>query len=197
MPENSTEAVPPRHAASLIVLRDLPSGPAALMGWRGAGLRFMPNHLVFPGGAVDPEDSTAAAATELRPAVLRHLLAAAARELEEETGLTLGQPPQLDGFDYLCRAVTPRASPVRFDARFLVVPAERVGGTLAGSGELEGLRWVGLEEALALQPAWVTRNVIGRLQEWLAMSPQARQAREQTPLLSEKTWRLEGPACRG
>ncbi len=192
-----------RHAASLIVLRDGPSGPEALMGLRGAGHRFMPNHLVFPGGAVDPGDNTAPAASELRQEVMRHLLIsadpalarglaiAAARELEEETGLTLGRPPQLEGFDYLCRAVTPEASPVRFDARFLVVHADRVSGSLAGSGELEGLRWYRLEEALALQPALVTQNVIGRLQDWLAMSPQARRTRARTPLLFERTWRLE------
>ncbi len=193
----------PRHAASLIVLRDGTSGPEMLMGMRTAGHRFMPNHLVFPGGAVDPGDGIAPAASELRPEVMRHLLIsadpalarglaiAAARELEEETGLTLGGPPQLAGFDYLCRAVTPEESPVRFNARFLVVHANFVSGSLAGSGELEGLRWYGLAEALARQPAQVTQNVIGRLQDWLKMSPRARRARTRTPLLSETTWQLE------
>ena len=202
MPELSP-AVLPRPAASLIVLRDQPSGPETLMGVRCASHRFMPNHLVFPGGAVDPGDSTAPAASELRPEVMRPLLVAAdpvlarglaiaaARELEEETGLTLGTPPQLDGFDYLCRAVTPRGFPVRFDARFLVVDAGRVSGSIAGSGELERLRWYGLEEALALAPAFVTQNIIRCLQDWLALSPQARRTRERTPLLAERTWRTE------
>ena len=193
----------PRDAASLIVLRAGSDGPEALMGLRGAGHRFMPNRLVFPGGAVDPGDATAPAASELRPEVLRRLLVsaapalarglalAAARELAEETGLTLGTPPRLEGLDYLCRAVTPAASPVRFNARFLVVAAEQVGGTLAGSGELEGLRWYGLEAALALDLAFVTQNVIRRLQDWLALSEPQRRARERTPLLFEKLWRLE------
>ncbi len=193
----------PRHAASLIVLRNSPAGPQALMGRRCARHRFMPNHLVFPGGAVDPADSSAPAAAEPRPEVLRYLrvaadpalarglAVAAARELEEETGLTLGTPPRLDGFDYLCRAVTPADSPVRFDARFLVVEAELMSGRLAGSGELEGLRWYGLGEALAQAQAFVTCNVISRLQDGLALSPQTRRSRGRTPLLADKTWRLE------
>jgi 8-oxo-dGTP pyrophosphatase MutT (NUDIX family) len=205
MPEPSPPPTPvlPRHAASLIVLREGPAGPEALMGMRGAGHRFMPNRLVFPGGAVDPGDSAAAAATELRPEVMRRLQAsadpalaralaiAAARELEEETGLSLGAPPALDGLDYLCRAVTPAASPMRFNARFLVVEAGRVAGTIAGSGELEGLRWYGLEEALALELAVVTHKIIRRLQDWLALPPAARLASPGTPFLSERVWHME------
>ena len=118
------------------------------MGLRGAGHRFMPNRLVFPGGAVDPADRTASAAAEPRPEVLamlgrgaqprlaRALVVAAARELQEETGLSLGSPPRLDRVDYLCRAITPPASPIRFNARFLVADAADVEGELAGSGEL-------------------------------------------------------------
>ncbi len=208
MPENlpaetACREVEPRHAASLIVLRHGTSGPETLMGMRCANHRFLPLHLVFPGGAVDAGDCTAPAASELRPEVMRHLLvaanpqlarglaSAAARELEEESGLSLGTPPHLDGLDYLCRAVTPRASPVRFNARFLVVAAERVSGSIAGSGELEELRWYGLEEALSLELAFVTRNVIRRLQDWMAMSPREQRTRERTPLMLEMDWRLE------
>ena len=208
MPEPATADIPrtaavPRHAASLIVLRDGPAGPETLMGMRGAGHRFMPNCLVFPGGAVDPGDSAAPAATEPRPEVTRRLQVsadpalarglaiAAARELAEETGLTLGAPPRLDGFDYLCRAVTPAQSQLRFDARFLAVDVGLVSGRLAGSGELEGLRWVGLAEVAGLELAPVTHGVIQRLRDWLAMTPQARRSRARTPLLVERTWRLE------
>ena len=58
--------VPIRDAASLIVLRRDTSAPAVLMGLRGAGHRFMPNRLVFPGGAVDPGDADAPAAAGSR-----------------------------------------------------------------------------------------------------------------------------------
>jgi 8-oxo-dGTP pyrophosphatase MutT (NUDIX family) len=193
-----------RHAASLVVLRQRASGdPELLMGMRGARHRFMPNRLVFPGGAVDTADLTASAAMPLSPPTrallekkanpkLAHGLGiAAARELAEETGLTLGDPPALDGLDYLYRAVTPPPGPVRFNARFLVVEADRVSGTLAGSGELEDLRFVDLEVALALDLATPTRFVIGQLRAWMAMSAAERQDPRRTALLTRQAWRLE------
>ena len=193
-----------RHAASLLVLRRRPSGdPELLMGMRGAKHRFMPNRLVFPGGAVDRADLTAPSATPLAPhtrvllerktnSSLAHGLGiAAARELAEETGLSLGAPPALDGLDYLCRAVTPPPGPVRFNARFLVVDAARVQGTLAGSGELEDLRFVDIEVALALDLAMPTRFVIQRLLEWMALSEPERIAPRRTAVLTRRDWRLE------
>ena len=138
-----------RHAASLIVLR--PNGPAMLMGMRGAGHRFMPNRLVFPGGAVDRADGTAQLARPVPPHVqsmleksakprLAHALAcAAAREFEEETGLHLGHPPDLSGFDYLGRLITPAATPGR-SHRGLDHDVEVVGGEheeRVGAAELE------------------------------------------------------------
>ena len=173
------------------------------MGLRGAGHRFMPNRLVFPGGAVDPEDYGAQHASPLRPEVLRRLQAsadaplaaafgmAAAREFAEETGLTLGAPPHLAGLDYLCRAVTPPSSPMRFDARFFVVDAAYISGTLAGSGELEELRWYGLAEAMALDLAAATRGVFEKLMEWLAMPPGHRAARTRTPTMISRVWQEE------
>jgi len=192
-----------RHAASLLVLRNGLDGPEVLMGQRGAGHRFMPNRLVFPGGAVDPDDATLPAATEPRPGVLamlacnarprlaRALVAAAARELHEETSLTLGTPPRLDGVEYLCRAVTPPSSPIRFNARFLVVDAGAVSGTLGGSGELEALRYLPVAEAMRLDLALVTHEVLERLQAWLALAPAARAARPALDVFKERRWRLE------
>jgi 8-oxo-dGTP pyrophosphatase MutT (NUDIX family) len=195
-------AVRARHAASLIVLRQASNGPEMLMGVRGARHRFMPNRLVFPGGAVDRADLTASSATPLAPhtrarlersaspALAHGLGIAAARELEEETGLSLGTPPALDGIDYICRLVTPTDSPVRFNARFLVVDAARVGGALAGSGELEGVRYYPADEALALDLAHPTRMVIGRLHSWLAMDARERAEEERVPVF-RKDWRWE------
>lgn len=201
MPDALTPLATPvraRHAASLIVLR----GDAMLMGMRGARHRFMPNRLVFPGGAVDPEDMGAACAAPLSeataarlarsasPAIAHAIGIAAARELEEETGLSLGAPPTLARIDYICRLVTPTNSPVRFNARFLLVDAARVSGALAGSGELEGLRFYPMEEALALDLATPTRKVIGRLLAWLAMSAEERAAERRVPVF-RKDWRWE------
>jgi 8-oxo-dGTP pyrophosphatase MutT (NUDIX family) len=189
-----------RHAASLLVLGP---GPSLLMGMRGARHRFMPNKLVFPGGAVDPADLRARAASELRPEVAalvgksvnprlaRGIALAAARELEEETGLSLGTPPELAGLDYLGRAITPPTAPIRFNARFFVVAGDAVSGTLAGSGELEDLRWWGIEEALALDLARPTRAVIRLLQEWLALTPAQRAERAKAPVMRKRVWMME------
>ena len=173
------------------------------MGQRGAAHRFMPNRLVFPGGAVDPGDAGAPAFSEppaetsahlLRnadPALARALAVAAARELEEETGLSLGTPPALGVLGYLCRAVTPPSQPIRFDARFFVADAGHAAGALAGSGELEELRWLPVEEVLRLDLALVTREVLRQLRAWLDLSPTDRADRAQTPVFIEQRWRME------
>jgi 8-oxo-dGTP pyrophosphatase MutT (NUDIX family) len=193
--------VVPKHAASLLVLRN-PRRPEVLMGMRGSRHKFMPNRLVFPGGRVDPEDHHVAPATPLPELTWRRLLrgadeslaraigVAAARELEEETGLTLGLPPLLHGMDYLCRAVTPESSPMRFDARFLVVEDAHVSGTLAGSGELEDLKWYSVVDAAEMvgQP---TKGVLRLLLDWLAMDAAARAARDAVATMRERDWEPE------
>jgi 8-oxo-dGTP pyrophosphatase MutT (NUDIX family) len=198
------QAVRAKHAASLIVLRHVGNEPHMLMGMRGAKHRFMPNRLVFPGGRVDRADLTARVATKLSPATeralrkktnvkLAHALAAAAaRELREETGLTLGNPPRLDVLHYLARAVTPPGLPIRFNARFLVVDEHHVSGEIGGDGELDGLRFYGMSEALALELALPTRRVLERLKLWLALSESERNNQIQTPaLLRDRGWLME------
>lgn len=191
--------VEPRPAASLLVLRDA-EDTQVLMGMRGAGHKFMPNRLVFPGGAVDPEDHGAAVAGEVPdhvatrlargadPSLARALGVAAARELEEETSLSLGLPPDLSGFDYLCRAITPPQSPMRFDARFLIVSEAYVQGEIVGSGELENLRWIGVEAVLATDIPYPTRGVLLLLRAWLAQTPAERAARLLVPTYRIKGW---------
>jgi 8-oxo-dGTP pyrophosphatase MutT (NUDIX family) len=206
-PDAATHAkrrpVKPRDAASLIIVRPGAAGPEVLMGMRGARHRFMPNRLVFPGGRVDRADRWGKFATPLRPDTRAHLeksatpakaqaiAIAVARELQEETGLTLGTPPQLDGLFYLLRAVTPPVLPMRFNARFLIVDADRVSGTLAGSGELENLRYYPVADALALDLADITRHVLENLLTYLALSPTDRAARTLAPLYRYTGWTLE------
>jgi 8-oxo-dGTP pyrophosphatase MutT (NUDIX family) len=163
----------------------------------------MPNRLVYPGGAVDRADLDAPCATplshhterQLRKAATEQLAhglgMAAARELEEETGLSLGSPPRLDGLEYLMRAVTPAASPIRFNARFLLVPEDAVSGTLGGDGELDNLRFYGMPEALALDLALPTRLVLERVAVWLGMTEAERKAVIHTPVLRDRTPRVE------
>ena len=197
-------AVRPRHAASLVVYRQDGAHLTMLMGMRGAKHRFMPNCLVFPGGAVDRADLTASSATPLAGQTerllrknanekLAHGLGiAAARELHEETGLKLGHPPRLDVLHLLARAVTPPVNPIRFNARFFAVDAVHVSGTLGGDGELENLRFYLIEDALALDLAMPTRRVLERLCTWLAMSEAERAAQTHSPvMLRDRGWRME------
>jgi 8-oxo-dGTP pyrophosphatase MutT (NUDIX family) len=201
-PDAARVNVVARPAASLVVLRD-GAQPEVLMGMRGNHHKFMPNKLVFPGGRVDAEDHDAPVATPLPAHVLARLArgaddslahaigTAAARELEEETGLSLGTPPSLGALDYLCRAITPSGLPMRFDAHFLVVRESEISGTLAGSGELDDLRWYAIDAALALQIATPTRGVLEYLKAWMALDEPARRAVQTVPTMRENIWVIE------
>lgn len=192
-----------RHAASLLVVRNTEAGPEVLMGVRAGGHRFMPNVLVFPGGAVDPADASALSATEpgaatlamlarkARPRLARAIALAAARELREETGLSLGQPPRLDAMAYLCRAITPPASPIRFNARFLMVPAEAVTGEPADSRELHSVRFRAVDAVLRGELMLVTREVLQRFQAWWTLAPDARDGRTSLDVFKGKRWAAE------
>jgi 8-oxo-dGTP pyrophosphatase MutT (NUDIX family) len=193
--EPGKRAVTPRHAASLILWRQGSGEPEILMGVRHAKHKFMPSVLVFPGGRVDRSDHGVKVHTEMRPeteALLRHratpslaraLGVAAARELFEETGLLLGERrgerllADLAALDYLCRAVTPPTRAMRFNARFLLAPAEAAAGQLGGSGELEKLGWYALPDALKAPLADITRKILGEFSDWLRTPPGERHRR--------------------
>jgi 8-oxo-dGTP pyrophosphatase MutT (NUDIX family) len=173
------------------------------MGVRGAGHRFMPNRLVFPGGAADSADRHAKAATEPNPVTLnllcrkahprlaRALVVAAARELREETGLSFGDPPRLHAIDYLCRAVTPPTAPIRFNARFLVAPAAETTGEPADTHELGAVRFYPVKEALGLGLMGVTHQVLLRLEAYLALSEAERHARSELFAFKQHRWVAE------
>ncbi len=184
----------PRDAASLILWRDGRDGPELLMGRRNPSLRFMPDVMVFPGGRVDPTDHRAPAARELRAPVLaalnrvgaraRAIAIAAARELTEETGLSLGGAvPDLSVLDYLCRAVTPPDRPIRFNARFLIAPASAAQGTLRSSGELTDLGFYTPAAAAAARMATITAMILREFLAWHAMPPAARTRRQLVRIL--------------
>ncbi|WP_299986868.1 NUDIX domain-containing protein [uncultured Ruegeria sp.] len=129
-----------RNAATVIVLRDRFSDPAILMGQRGAKAAFMPNKVVFPGGAVDPEDANIPLHSSLpdlcaerlsqqsAPDLQNALAAAAIRELWEETGLILGQqgkwqwaiPPDWQSFAAM--GYVPSAEALQFVFRAVTPP---------------------------------------------------------------------------
>src|SRR5512144_2480187 len=80
------EAIP---AASLIVVRDRPSGPPELlMVERAQGMAFAAGALVFPGGRVDPADRAFGEEVGIDAAAV-----AAVRETVEETAIPVGLIP--------------------------------------------------------------------------------------------------------
>jgi 8-oxo-dGTP pyrophosphatase MutT (NUDIX family) len=159
------------------------------MGQRGAGAAFMPSKFVFPGGAAEPADAATPFARPLpeaeRAALARDsrlapeaIAAAGLRELAEETGQGVARPsatpapwPGFEGLApdagclrFVFRAITPPGRPRRFDARFLLAPAEALAGDPddfgAAEDELSHLRWVPLAEARALDMPFITEVVL-------------------------------------
>jgi 8-oxo-dGTP pyrophosphatase MutT (NUDIX family) len=171
---------PIRPAATVVLWRDSSLGPQVLMGQRGAGAVFMPSKFVFPGGRIDPEDHAAARPDFLAPDCARRLfllvpgdapppdvvVAAALRELTEETGLNLAAMA-LPSLRFVFRAITPPGKSRRFDARFLLAHADGLDGDAqdfsAASGELQHLRWLPLPEARALDLPFITEVVLAEV----------------------------------
>ncbi len=102
-------AVPePKPSALGIVLRERPEGRTeVLFGLRAPRSRFMPDHLAFPGGRLEPEDGGADDAG---------LRACATRELLEETGLSIPASSWCDAGE----RTTPPFFPIRFRTKFWV-----------------------------------------------------------------------------
>ena len=107
--EDPTDPVTPRDAATIIMIRDRQTRPRVLMGQRGETASFFPSRYVFPGGAVDAADRDVALREPINPlcrgrlaqhegdtALTDALVAAAIRELWEETGLLIGTPGTWD-----------------------------------------------------------------------------------------------------
>ena len=150
------------------------------MGQRGAGAVFMPSKFVFPGGGVDPADHDLPRPGYLDETCSRRLrlyteaeapapdviVAAALRELAEETGLAVPSPAR-GALRFVFRAITPPGRTRRFDARFLMADADALPGDQndlsAASGELAHLRWLALPEARALDLPFITEVVLAEV----------------------------------
>ena len=136
-------ALRPRHAATLILVRDDGPRPRLLMGRRNRGLAFMADKWVFPGGRVDRGDFAAPSASELSPdtaarlaieprhpapiRLARALALAAVRETFEETGLLLAQeaparPAAGAWRPFLAHGALPDLAALSFVARAITPP---------------------------------------------------------------------------
>ncbi len=137
----------------------------------------------------DPHPRTAAVLNrELPSRRARALLLTAVRETFEETGLILGIPappasvvgpwrefravgalPNLAALRYVARAITPPGRSRRFDARFFLANAEALLSSepTTGSGELDEIAWLPLDDARALDLPSITRFVLAEVSERL------------------------------
>ena len=140
--------------------------------------------------ATDPDPaSLARLAAEMPPRRARALALTAVRETWEETGLMLARPaptasvagpwrgfrqagalPDLAALTYVARAITPPGRTRRFDARFFMADASALltPEPTAGSGELDEIAWLPLEQARALDLPAITRFVLGEVADRLA-----------------------------
>jgi 8-oxo-dGTP pyrophosphatase MutT (NUDIX family) len=133
--------VTPVPAASVILLRGDPF--EVLMIRRHEKASFVPNAWVFPGGAVDPGDGNGDDIDTMR--------AAAARELLEETGLSI-DPAELV---WTSRWITPAGLPKRFDTYFFLGRARDDVQPILNPHEAVDAVWITPADALArLEPVF-------------------------------------------
>jgi 8-oxo-dGTP pyrophosphatase MutT (NUDIX family) len=145
-----------RHAASLIAGRDGEDGLELLVVERGAGSRFLPGYVAFPGGSVDEGDEALASAWWGAPQEAGR--ACALRELAEEAGLDLsdadvdvGRPPTPERLIEIAHWVAPEQVPVRFDARYYATRLPAGMEPVADGGEVAATWW---ESPTALLDGW-------------------------------------------
>jgi 8-oxo-dGTP pyrophosphatase MutT (NUDIX family) len=107
------------------------AGIEVFMVRRSARSPFAPDAIVFPGGALDPEDAD--------------LVAAAVRELEEETGVRLDRSA-LVPFSHW---ITPPNEGRRYDTHFFLAVAPEDQTPVADEHETHDGRWLDPNDALA------------------------------------------------
>lgn len=113
LPEGIPRAVPPEpvdSALAVLARRDREGVWTYLMGRRSPGSPFMPGHLAFPGGKLEPADEPG------RPDALKRC---ASRELAEEAGVEVPSDQWIEAGE----RITPPIFPVRFRARLFVARA--------------------------------------------------------------------------
>ena len=187
-----------RSAATVIVVRNKHKNPSVLMGQRGVNAAFMPSKFVFPGGAVDDQDLSIDIKKSINEVCKNRLLkenengswsglvAAAIRELFEETGQIIGVEqewaevpsnreefaktgyvPDASHMSFVFRAITPPGRPRRFDARFFLIQAEELQTNLddfsMASDELSHLQWIPLKDTKNFDLPFITQVVLAEI----------------------------------
>jgi len=118
---------------------------------RAASLAFLGGYWSFPGGRVEAGDRSA--------------VAAAVREIREETGLAL--PAEPSGFAPAGRWVTPTFSPIRYDTRYYLVrvPDGARPDYRASGGEHQNGAWITPAAAIAKwkDTSWLVPSTVLRV----------------------------------
>jgi 8-oxo-dGTP pyrophosphatase MutT (NUDIX family) len=158
------DANDPRPAATVIAARQADGGVEVLVLRRGQAHRFLPGYLVFPGGAVDPEDARLAERWFGSPGDAAR--ACAIRELLEEAGLALtaeglievavgndlsaidAAPPRRGALEEVSHWIAPEEVPVRFDARFYAVEAAGHVNPRPDGAEADAAWWASPSDVL-------------------------------------------------
>src|SRR5262245_22559858 len=114
-------------AATVVLLRNGPTGLEILMVQRNAQLAFHGGAWVFPGGRLDPEDYSGRRPDDVIDAARN----AAVREAKEEAGVAVSS----ERLVLFSRWVTPEPVPKRFDTWFFAAPCES-GDVCVDGGEI-------------------------------------------------------------
>ncbi|MEP2979310.1 MAG: NUDIX hydrolase [Lentilitoribacter sp.] len=187
--QGKPKALRPKDAATIMLIDR--QNLRVLMGKRSSKHVFMPDLYVFPGGRRDRNDWRLPINTPLRDEVVSHLLKdtsqkftkstatalalAAARELFEETNLTIQDSDgfNLQSFRYFARAITPIGQARRFDTRFFVTFCDELGidaSQAKDSDELVDLRWVNIYKPEDHPMPMITSKILNQLQLRLEQS---------------------------
>jgi 8-oxo-dGTP pyrophosphatase MutT (NUDIX family) len=143
-----TTSIPIRPAATVIVLRDMPSGLEVLLVQRAGELAFHGGAWVFPGGRVERDDRAEGhALSAARAAELSAARTAGVRETREEAGLVLAADALLPFSHW----TTPEGRPRRFSTWFFLAEIEPHFDVVVDGGEILAHRWLTPEAALVLR----------------------------------------------
>ncbi len=139
-----------RPAATVILLRDGPRGPEVWLMERSRSVGFMASAWVFPGGRVDPGDDLPVSLPEHEGAIPAAFWVAAARELEEEAGVRLGDPggPSLNRLRPWAHWITPEVEPRRYDTWFFTARIPPDQTPVHDGGEAVDGGWFTVADAL-------------------------------------------------
>lgn len=142
MVDQTTSTPPANPAATVILLRPAPQGFEVLLLLRAKAIKFAGGAWVFPGGRIDPADGAQAQTSDLDSLTAARI--AAARESQEEAGLTLDSAQ----FVNYSHWTTPVAEKKRFSTWFLLGDVDENCSVTVDDGEIVEYQWLSPQQAI-------------------------------------------------